>query len=140
MPVKRAHRRDEEIDKIYISGWQGCVKVYGQIHHLNNHVRTEGHGDKRLGTELATARAAQKQQQNTLHRSLVAASVNVKTETSVRIKSVDSSKGSEAGIVILDFVITPRPGKTDDVSSFVCGFNRLNVAMSRAFDFFSRQL
>ncbi|KAK8117352.1 uncharacterized protein PG998_005633 [Apiospora kogelbergensis] len=44
---KRRRRRPEEIDRIYICGWEGCQKGYGTLNHLNAHVTMQSHGIKR---------------------------------------------------------------------------------------------
>ncbi|KAI9719060.1 MAG: hypothetical protein M1812_003690 [Candelaria pacifica] len=60
---KRARRRGEQMDKIYVCGWKGCDKAYGQIHHLNEHVVRCGHGPKRLGEEFKDAKEAWNQRE-----------------------------------------------------------------------------
>lgn len=44
---KRPRRRYDEIDRVYKCGWQGCDKTYGTLNHLNAHVGTQSHGNKR---------------------------------------------------------------------------------------------
>lgn len=45
---KRPRRRYEEIERLYPCGWNGCEKSYGTLNHLNAHVMTQKHGEKRL--------------------------------------------------------------------------------------------
>ncbi len=35
---KRPRRRYDEIERLYLCGWQGCEKSYGTLNHLNAHV------------------------------------------------------------------------------------------------------
>ncbi|KAI9813594.1 MAG: hypothetical protein M1827_003663 [Pycnora praestabilis] len=56
--TKRSRRKGEDIDKIYICGWQGCSKSYGAIHHLNTHVSDNSHGVKRVSEDFKEARKA----------------------------------------------------------------------------------
>lgn len=45
---KRRRRRPEEIERLYICGWEDCVKAYGTLNHLNAHVMMQSHGKKRI--------------------------------------------------------------------------------------------
>jgi hypothetical protein len=47
-PKKRPRRRYDEIERLYLCGWNGCEKAYGTLNHLNAHVAMQKHGDKRL--------------------------------------------------------------------------------------------
>ncbi|KAI9706723.1 MAG: hypothetical protein M1836_003734 [Candelina mexicana] len=68
-------------------------------------------------------------------RQLNAANVDTQPDTGVDIKTVDSSQGSQRGIIILDFVLsTNAMSKMTHVSSFLREFNRLNVALLRGMD------
>jgi hypothetical protein len=49
-PKKRPRRRFDEIERLYLCGWNGCEKAYGTLNHLNAHVAMQKHGDKRLPT------------------------------------------------------------------------------------------
>lgn len=49
-PKKRPRRRFDEIERLYICGWNGCEKSYGTLNHLNAHVAMQKHGEKRLPT------------------------------------------------------------------------------------------
>ena len=44
---KRKRRRFEEIERMYVCGWNGCEKAYGTLNHLNGHVTMQSHGQKR---------------------------------------------------------------------------------------------
>jgi hypothetical protein len=44
---RRKRRKYEEIERRYPCGWQGCLKAYGTLNHLNDHVSLQGHGPKR---------------------------------------------------------------------------------------------
>lgn len=44
---KRPRRKPEEINRVYICNWLGCVKAYGNLSHLNSHVKNAAHGPKR---------------------------------------------------------------------------------------------
>ena len=45
---KRPRRRYDEIERLYLCGWNGCEKSYGTLNHLNAHVAMQKHGEKRL--------------------------------------------------------------------------------------------
>jgi hypothetical protein len=45
--AKRPRRRADEINRKYKCGWNGCDKGYGTLNHLNAHVETLKHGEKR---------------------------------------------------------------------------------------------
>lgn len=45
--AKRPRRRADEITRKYKCGWNGCDKGYGTLNHLNAHVETLKHGEKR---------------------------------------------------------------------------------------------
>jgi hypothetical protein len=45
---KRPRRKFEEIERMYLCGWNGCQKSYGTLNHLNAHVTMQQHGPKRL--------------------------------------------------------------------------------------------
>lgn len=47
---KRPRRRFDEIERLYLCGWNGCEKSYGTLNHLNAHVAMQKHGEKRLPT------------------------------------------------------------------------------------------
>lgn len=47
-PRKRPRRRYDEIERLYLCGWNGCEKSYGTLNHLNAHVAMQKHGEKRL--------------------------------------------------------------------------------------------
>ena len=49
-PKKRPRRRYDEIERLYLCGWNGCEKSYGTLNHLNAHVAMQKHGEKRLPT------------------------------------------------------------------------------------------
>jgi hypothetical protein len=45
---KRPRRTFDQIERLYECGWNGCEKSYGTLNHLNAHVATQKHGNKRL--------------------------------------------------------------------------------------------
>ncbi|KAI9797167.1 MAG: hypothetical protein M1835_001840 [Candelina submexicana] len=55
---KRSRRRGDEIDKIYFCEQEGCGKAYGQLHHLNEHIRKCGHGKEKESVDFREAREA----------------------------------------------------------------------------------
>ena len=59
--AKRPRRRADEITRKYKCGWNGCDKGYGTLNHLNAHVETLKHGEKRTsdGEFLASSRSGQ---------------------------------------------------------------------------------
>ncbi|ORY33059.1 hypothetical protein BCR39DRAFT_557250 [Naematelia encephala] len=58
VPRKRPRRRFDEIERLYLCGWNGCEKAYGTLNHLNAHVAMQKHGDKRLPAEFKDMRKA----------------------------------------------------------------------------------
>lgn len=44
---KRPRRKAVEIERLYGCNWFGCDKAYGDLGHLNTHVRNAEHGPKR---------------------------------------------------------------------------------------------
>ncbi|SCO54547.1 related to putative transcriptional regulator [Fusarium fujikuroi] len=58
---KRRRRRYENIERIYDCGWNGCGKAYGRLQHLNAHVATWSHGQKRKSKEFKDIRKAWEQ-------------------------------------------------------------------------------
>jgi len=50
---KRPRRRADEITRKYKCGWNGCDKGYGTLNHLNAHVETLKHGEKRTSDGLS---------------------------------------------------------------------------------------
>ncbi|EJU03638.1 hypothetical protein DACRYDRAFT_99224 [Dacryopinax primogenitus] len=57
---KRPRRKADEIERIYICGFDGCQKSYGTLNHLNAHVRNASHGEKRRPEEFREIRNAWK--------------------------------------------------------------------------------
>ncbi|ORX39227.1 hypothetical protein BD324DRAFT_618896 [Kockovaella imperatae] len=55
-PKKRPRRRYDEIERLYLCGWNGCEKSYGTLNHLNAHVAMQKHGEKRLPSEFKDMR------------------------------------------------------------------------------------
>ncbi|KAI9699739.1 MAG: hypothetical protein M1836_002774 [Candelina mexicana] len=55
---KRARRRGDEIDKIFFCDHEGCGKAYGQLHHLNEHIRKSGHGKEKDKAAFKEAKEA----------------------------------------------------------------------------------
>lgn len=45
---KRPRRKFEEVERNYVCNWAGCGKAYGTLNHLNAHVLSQGHGEKRM--------------------------------------------------------------------------------------------
>jgi hypothetical protein len=50
---KRPRRRADEITRKYKCGWNGCDKGYGTLNHLNAHVETLKHGEKRTSDGMS---------------------------------------------------------------------------------------
>lgn len=44
---KRPRRKFDQIERLYLCGFQGCEKSYGTLNHLNAHVYMQKHGQKR---------------------------------------------------------------------------------------------
>lgn len=44
---KRPRRKFDQIERLYLCGYQGCEKSYGTLNHLNAHVYMQKHGQKR---------------------------------------------------------------------------------------------
>lgn len=44
---KRPRRRFDQIERLYLCGYDGCDKSYGTLNHLNAHVSMQKHGQKR---------------------------------------------------------------------------------------------
>ncbi|KAL7421105.1 hypothetical protein Q5752_003989 [Cryptotrichosporon argae] len=55
---KRPRRRYDEIERLYLCGFNGCEKSYGTLNHLNAHVAMQKHGEKRLPSEFKEMRKA----------------------------------------------------------------------------------
>lgn len=55
-PPKRRRRRYEEIERLYVCGYQGCDKAYGTLNHLNIHVDMQAHGVRRKPEEFKNLR------------------------------------------------------------------------------------
>ncbi len=55
-PKTRPRRKYHEIDRLYICGFKGCIKGYGTLNHLNAHVLTQNHGDRRRPEEFKEIR------------------------------------------------------------------------------------
>jgi hypothetical protein len=53
---KRPQRRYKEIERIYKCGWNRCEKSYSKLTHLNTHVTTHSHGQKRIPKEFKEIR------------------------------------------------------------------------------------
>ncbi|KAI5794664.1 hypothetical protein FPQ18DRAFT_327880 [Pyronema domesticum] len=53
---KRLRRRYDEIERMYVCGWEGCKKAYGTLNHLNQHAKSQGHGVKRTPDEFKEIR------------------------------------------------------------------------------------
>ncbi|CAN6613385.1 hypothetical protein TRVA0_005S02520 [Trichomonascus vanleenenianus] len=51
-PIKRKRRRPEQIDRIYVCGYNGCQKGYGSLNHLNTHIVNHNHGPKRKSADF----------------------------------------------------------------------------------------
>ncbi|PVG04709.1 hypothetical protein CPB86DRAFT_11793 [Serendipita vermifera] len=51
---RRKRRKYEEIERRYVCGWNGCLKAYGTLNHLNDHVSLQGHGPKRRSSVFLT--------------------------------------------------------------------------------------
>lgn len=54
---KRPRRKHDEIERIYLCNHKNCTKGYGTLNHLNAHVLTQGHGEKRRPEEFKEIRA-----------------------------------------------------------------------------------
>ncbi len=46
-PKKRPRRKFDQIERLYLCGFEGCEKSYGTLNHLNAHVSMQKHGIKR---------------------------------------------------------------------------------------------
>ncbi|KAJ9097845.1 hypothetical protein QFC19_006635 [Naganishia cerealis] len=44
---KRPRRKFDQIERLYLCGFEGCNKSYGTLNHLNAHVSMQKHGEKR---------------------------------------------------------------------------------------------
>lgn len=44
---KRPRRKFDQIERLYLCGFEGCNKAYGTLNHLNAHVSMQKHGQKR---------------------------------------------------------------------------------------------
>jgi hypothetical protein len=44
---KRPRRKFDQIERLYLCGYEGCNKSYGTLNHLNAHVSMQKHGEKR---------------------------------------------------------------------------------------------
>lgn len=53
---KRARRKHDEIERLYICNYNDCKKGYGTLNHLNAHVLTQNHGQKRRPEEFKELR------------------------------------------------------------------------------------
>lgn len=52
---KRPRRKFDQIERLYLCGYEGCNKSYGTLNHLNAHVSMQKHGDKRRPEGESTA-------------------------------------------------------------------------------------
>ncbi|KAM7209794.1 hypothetical protein V8F06_014824 [Rhypophila decipiens] len=43
----RNRRKDDQVQRKYTCGWNGCEKAYSTIGHLNTHIALQSHGEKR---------------------------------------------------------------------------------------------
>lgn len=71
-PKKRPRRRYDEIERLYLCGFQGCEKSYGTLNHLNAHVAMQKHGEKRLPAEFKEMRKSWRKKK----REMAAAAAN----------------------------------------------------------------
>lgn len=55
---KRPRRKFDQIERLYLCGWEGCEKSYGTLNHLNAHVNMQKHGIKRKPEEFKEIRKA----------------------------------------------------------------------------------
>ncbi|KAJ9126835.1 hypothetical protein QFC24_001868 [Naganishia onofrii] len=55
---KRPRRKFDQIERLYLCGYEGCNKSYGTLNHLNAHVSMQKHGQKRRPEEFKEIRAA----------------------------------------------------------------------------------
>ncbi|GHJ88377.1 hypothetical protein NliqN6_4779 [Naganishia liquefaciens] len=55
---KRPRRKFDQIERLYLCGYEGCNKSYGTLNHLNAHVSMQKHGEKRRPEEFKEIRAA----------------------------------------------------------------------------------
>ncbi|KAJ9106097.1 hypothetical protein QFC21_001237 [Naganishia friedmannii] len=55
---KRPRRKFDQIERLYLCGFEGCNKSYGTLNHLNAHVSMQKHGQKRRPEEFKEIRAA----------------------------------------------------------------------------------
>ncbi|KAH8081126.1 hypothetical protein HD553DRAFT_258801, partial [Filobasidium floriforme] len=53
---KRPRRRFDQIERLYLCGYDGCDKSYGTLNHLNAHVSMQKHGQKRKPEEFKDIR------------------------------------------------------------------------------------
>lgn len=59
---KRQRRKRDEIERVYKCNFGSCTKAYGTLNHLNAHVATQIHGEKRKPEEFKELRAMYRQQ------------------------------------------------------------------------------
>jgi hypothetical protein len=57
-PSKRPRRKYHQIDRNYSCKFPGCDKSYGALNHLNAHIKSKGHGEKRSPMEFIEIRRA----------------------------------------------------------------------------------
>jgi hypothetical protein len=62
---------DEEIERTYKCGWNGCETAYGTLNHLNGHVKMQWHGTKRTPEEFMEIRKAWKACSSTTYAAVV---------------------------------------------------------------------
>lgn len=55
-PKKRPRRKFDQIERLYLCGFEGCEKSYGTLNHLNAHVSMQKHGIKRRPEEFKDIR------------------------------------------------------------------------------------
>lgn len=58
MHKKRPRRKFDQIERLYLCGFEGCEKSYGTLNHLNAHVYMQKHGVKRRPEEFKEIRKA----------------------------------------------------------------------------------
>lgn len=68
---KRPRRRRDEIERFYKCSFSSCAKAYGTLNHLNAHVASQGHGEKRKPEEFKELRAIFRQQKKDEHENWV---------------------------------------------------------------------
>ncbi|EEB06511.1 hypothetical protein SJAG_01553 [Schizosaccharomyces japonicus yFS275] len=69
---RRRRRKYNEIERIYVCGYEGCTKAYGTLNHLNAHVLDHNHGPRRTPEEFSEIRAAWRERKRRQEREAMA--------------------------------------------------------------------